>query len=96
MISAVFLNIIDQWSDRLKRSFKFTYFQSHREPENFNEAILNSEWRKDFVKTVNLLAKAFMDFEGPDFEPERSSLYSPMIVCFSGKATTPSMWRWPR
>ncbi len=66
----VFLNIIDQWSDRLKRSFKFTYFQSHREPENFNEAILNSEWRKDFVKTVNLLAKApFMDFEGPDFEP---------------------------
>ncbi len=67
---AVFLNIIDQWSDRLKRSFKFTYFQSTREPENFNEAILNSVWRKDLSRTVALLAKApFMDFEGPDFEP---------------------------
>ena len=67
---AVFLNIIDQWSDRLKRSFKFTYFQSSRDPENFNDAILNTQWRKDFSKTMTLLSRApFMDFEGPDFEP---------------------------
>lgn len=66
----VFVNIIDQWSDRLKRSFKFTFYQSSREPENFNEAVMNSQWRNDFAKTVKLLAKApFMDFEGPDFEP---------------------------
>lgn len=66
----VFMNIIDQWSDRLKRSFKFTFYQSTREPENFNESIMNSLWRNDFARTVKLLAKApFMDFEGPDFEP---------------------------
>ena len=62
---AVFLKIIDQWSDRLKRSFKFTYFQSTREPENFNEAILNSAWRKDFTRIMTLWQKHHSLISGP-------------------------------
>ena len=80
----VFMNIIDQWSDRLKR-FKFTFHQSSREPENFNEAIMNSMWRNDLLGIINLLAKTpFMDFEGPNFEPGLSSQCLRMIVFFAG------------
>ena len=41
-----FIKIIDQWMDRLRRSFRFIY-QSQREPEDFITPILNSRWRNE-------------------------------------------------
>ena len=67
---STFIEIINRWSDRLKRNFKFTYFQSNRAPENFEQIILESSWRKDVQETISLLAQApFLDFEGPKFTP---------------------------
>lgn len=67
---ATYINIIDQWSDRLKRSFKCTYFASNREQEDFRKAILDSKWLNDVLNSTKLLAKTpFLDFSGPDFTP---------------------------
>jgi hypothetical protein len=62
-----FVKIIDQWSDRLKRSFKFIY-QSQRPPEDFKAPILRSKWRNEIVNASKLFSQAaFLDLKGPDF-----------------------------
>jgi hypothetical protein len=62
-----FVKIIDQWSDRLKRSFKFIY-QSQRPPEDFKMPILRSKWRNEIVNASKLFSQsAFLDLKGPDF-----------------------------
>lgn len=62
-----FVKIIDQWSDRLKRSFKFIY-QSQRPPEDFKIPILRSKWRNEIVNASKLFSQsAFLDLKGPDF-----------------------------
>jgi len=67
---ATFIKIIDQWSDRLKRSFKFTYFASRRPPEDFQKAIMESQWRNEMLNTTRLLGQApFLNFGGPNFQP---------------------------
>ena len=67
---ATFIKIIDQWSERLKRSFKFTYFASKRAPEDFQKAIFDSKWRNEVLNTTRLLSQTpFLDFGGPDFRP---------------------------
>lgn len=66
---ATFIKIIDMWSDRLKRNFKYIY-QSQRVPEDFTAPIMRSQWRNEVVNTTRLLSQApFLDFEGPAFEP---------------------------
>lgn len=63
-----FIKIIDQWSDRLKRSFKFVY-QSQREYEDFATPILRSKWRNEIVNASKLFSQtAFLDMKGPNFE----------------------------
>lgn len=65
-----FIKIIDLWSDRLKRSFKFTYFASKRPQEDFQQAILDSKWRNEVLNTTRLLAECpFLSFGGPTFTP---------------------------
>jgi hypothetical protein len=62
-----FIKIIDQWSDRLKRSFKFIY-QSQRPPEDFMTPILKSKWRNEVLNTSKIFSQvAFLDLKGPDF-----------------------------
>ena len=64
-----FIKIIDLWSDRLKRAFKFIY-QSQRTVEDFITPILNSKWRNEVINTTKLFAQVpFLDLEGPSFEP---------------------------
>ena len=64
-----FIKIIDLWSDRLKRAFKFIY-QSQRTVEDFITPILNSKWRNEVINTTKLFAQVpFLDLEGPPFEP---------------------------
>jgi len=63
-----FIKIIDQWSDRLKRSFKYVY-QSQREYEDFATPILRSKWRNEIVNASKLFSQtAFLDMKGPHFE----------------------------
>lgn len=79
-----FIKIIDQWSDRLKRSFKFIY-QSQRPPEDFNASILKSKWRNEIVNATRLFSQtAFLDLQGPEFvigapaplfDPDRYALW---------------------
>lgn len=64
-----FIKIIDLWSDRLKRSFKYIY-QSQRPPEDFITPIMESKWRNEVINTTRLFAQIpFLDFQGPVFEP---------------------------
>lgn len=66
---ATFLRIIDQWSDRLKRNFKYIY-QSQREPEDFALQVLRSDWRVDLADTAAALSRApLLDLGGPAFTP---------------------------
>jgi len=59
----VFIKIIDQWSDRLKRNFKYIY-QSQRKQEDYKSLILNSTWRKDFLALTSVFnAAPFLSFE---------------------------------
>jgi hypothetical protein len=59
-----FIKIIDLWSDRLKRAFKYIY-QSQRAPEDFITPILNSRWRNEVVNTTRLFAQIpFLDLKG--------------------------------
>merc|ERR1711871_356390 len=63
-----FIKIIDQWSDRLKRSFKYIY-QSQREYEDFATPILRSRWRNEIVNASKLFSQtAFLDMKGPHYE----------------------------
>ena len=75
---AVFINFIDKWSERLKRAFKFTYFASKRPPENFEKAIMDSEWRNDVLNTTRLFSETpFLAFTTPLFTPgEPAPLFS--------------------
>jgi len=67
---ATFIKIIDLWSDRLKRSFKFTYFASKRPQVDFQQAIMDSKWRNEVLNTTRLLAESpFLSFGGPTFTP---------------------------
>ena len=64
-----FIKIIDLWSDRLKRAFKYIY-QSQRPPEDFITPILKSRWRNEVLNTTRLFAQIpFLDLQGPDFQP---------------------------
>jgi hypothetical protein len=64
-----FIKIIDQWSDRLKRNFKFIYF-SQREPIDFAKQIMASKWRIELVNTTSVLSKVpILNLEGPHFIP---------------------------
>jgi len=76
-----FIKIIDQWSDRLKRNFKFIY-QSQRVPEDFNAPIMRSVWRNEVINTTRILMKSlFLDLEGPEFNPgSPSPLFDPNRV----------------
>ena len=66
---AVFVKVIEQWSDRLKRSFKF-YYQPKSVPEDFIAPILRSKWRNEVLNTTKIFSQAtFLGFEGPDFTP---------------------------
>jgi hypothetical protein len=46
----VFIQVIDQWSDRLKRNFKYYYQGASRRSkllsQDFNQLVLNARWRK--------------------------------------------------
>jgi len=67
---ATFIKLIDVWSDRLKRAFKFAYFKGRREPEDFLKPIMESKWRNEIVNSSLLLARTpFLDLQGPDFVP---------------------------
>ena len=64
-----FIKIIDLWSDRLKRAFKYIY-QSQRPPEDFITPIMKSRWRNEVLNTTRLFAQIpFLDLTGPDFQP---------------------------
>lgn len=64
-----FLKIIDQWSDRLKRNFKFIYY-SQKEPEDFSLRVNNADWRYELLNTTALLSKVpILNLEGPAFAP---------------------------
>mmetsp|Transcript_27792 Transcript_27792/g.26609 ORF Transcript_27792/g.26609 Transcript_27792/m.26609 type:complete len:756 (-) Transcript_27792:447-2714(-) len=64
-----FIKIIDLWSDRLKRSFKYIY-QSQRPPEDFITPIMDSKWRNEIINNTRLFAQIpFLDFQGPIYEP---------------------------
>jgi len=76
-----FIKIIDQWTDRLKRNFKFIY-QSQRVPEDFNAPILRSVWRNEVINTTRLLMKSlFLELDGPEYTPGLPSpLFDPNRV----------------
>ena len=62
-----FIKIIDLWTDRLKRNFKYIY-QPQRVPEDFMAPILNSQWRNEVLNITRLFAQSlFLDLEGPFF-----------------------------
>lgn len=64
-----FIAVIDQWSERLKKSFKFRP-QSLRKPENFMKRILDAQWRKDILTTTQIFTQtATLSFGGPAFLP---------------------------
>ena len=64
-----FIKIIDLWSDRLKRAFKYIY-QSQRPPEDFITPIMQSRWRNEVLNTTRLFALIpFLDLQGPEFLP---------------------------
>lgn len=64
-----FIKIIDLWSDRLKRAFKYIY-QSQRPPEDFITPIMKSRWRNEVLNTTRLFAQIpFLDLQGPEFIP---------------------------
>lgn len=64
-----FLKIIDQWSDRLKRNFKFIYY-SQKEPEDFSLRVNNADWRFELLNTTALLSKVpILNLGGPTFTP---------------------------
>lgn len=66
---ATFVRLIDQWSDRLKRNFKFIY-QSQREPIDFEAVVLQADWRLELVNTTRVLAAVpFLSLGGPAFTP---------------------------
>lgn len=73
-----FIKIIDLWSDRLKRAFKYIY-QSQRPPEDFITPIMKSRWRNEVLNTTRLFAQIpFLDLQGPEFQPGRPTpLFSP-------------------
>lgn len=65
----VFIKIIEQWSDRLKRSFKF-YYQAQTTPEDFLAPIMRSKWRNEVLNTSKIFSQiTFLDLQGPDFTP---------------------------
>lgn len=65
----VFVSIIDKWSDRLKKVFKYT-FVSKTKPIDFMQAILDSNWRTAIINTCKLLSRTpFLDLDGPAFTP---------------------------
>lgn len=65
----VFINIIDQWSDRLKRNFKYIY-QPKRPVKDYTVQLLNAEWRGELKHLTKLVEQAaFLDFHGPKFIP---------------------------
>ena len=72
-----FIRIIDMWSDRLKRNFKYIY-QSQREPEDFSAPIMNSQWRNELLNMTRLFSQSlFLDLAGPEFTPgEPTPLFS--------------------
>ena len=64
-----FIKIIDQWSDRLKRNFKFI-FQSQREPVDFNEQVMRADWRLQLITITSVLSKVpLLSVPGPSFSP---------------------------
>ena len=73
-----FIKIIDLWSDRLKRAFKYIY-QSQRPPEDFITPIMKSKWRNEVLNTTRLFAQIpFLDLQGPDFQPgDPTPLFQP-------------------
>lgn len=67
---ATFINIIDEWSERLKRSFKFTYFAKRSPPQDFQKAFMDSQWRNEMRNTTRVFAETpFLDYGGPTFRP---------------------------
>ena len=64
----VFMTIIDRWSDRLKRNFKHFYQRRSNPPEDFNENILQSKWRTDFVNSTKIFQQIpSLHLQGPNF-----------------------------
>lgn len=67
---ATFIKIIDEWSLRLKQSFKFIYESKRLPPQDFMAPILASKWRAQVMQLTRLPAQvAFLDLEGPVFKP---------------------------
>lgn len=67
---ATFIKIIDEWSLRLKQSFKFIYESKRLPPQDFMAPILASKWRAQVQQLTRLPAQvAFLDLEGPVFKP---------------------------
>ena len=65
----VFIKIIEEWSDRLKRSFKF-YYQPQTSPEDFLAPIMRSKWQNEILNTSKIFSQVtFLDLQGPDFTP---------------------------
>eukprot|EP01041_Mallomonas_annulata_P008842 gene8842-18321_t len=72
----VFIDIIDKWSDRLKKVFKYTFISKNK-PQDFMQVILDSNWRADITNTCNLIPQTpFLNMQGPQFIPgSPKSLY---------------------
>ena len=67
---ATFIKIIDDWSLRLKQSFKFIYESKRLPPQDFMAPILASKWRAQVMQLTALPAQvAFLDLDGPAFKP---------------------------
>jgi hypothetical protein len=65
-----FIDVIDRWSDRLKRHFSYMYKSRGRPPEDFMAPILQSKWRLDIMNITSWFQRVpYLDLRGPDFTP---------------------------